>query len=280
MQRNVDPLNIPVKRILGIDISVVDLPGLLRAIDGLAQRNRPAMVNNVNVHACNLAFEQPAFRDVLNASEVVFCDGFGVKLAGWLTGNRLGQRMTPPDWIEELFALCISKSYSVYFLGDESAVVQLFVDKVKATFPGLVVAGCHDGFFELSGEANQTIIETINESGADIIITGMGMPRQELWAWDTKPHLQKGVIIAAGALFRWYTGYEKRAPKWITGCGLEWLARLVSQPRRHFKRYVVGLPLFFLRALTKSRGVGVCGREGVTPIPSHSHTKSESDDDV
>ena len=253
MQGDIVHTNIPIQRIQGIDISVVDLPDLLQAIDELAQRNHPALVNNVNVHACNLAFKQPAFREVLNASEVVFCDGFGVKLAGWLTGRRLGQRMTPPDWIDDLFALCVHKNYKVYFLGDEERVVQLFVDKVKATFPELVVAGYHDGFFELSGEANQTLIETINKSGADIIITGMGMPRQELWAWAAKPHLQKGVIIAAGALFRWYTGVEKRAPKWMTGCGLEWLDRLLASPRRHFKRYVIGLPVFFFRVLRAGR---------------------------
>ena len=249
MQHDTGHLNIPSKQILGINISVVDLPDLLQAIDKLAQRSRPALVNNVNVHACNLAFEQPAFREVLNASEVVFCDGFGVKLAGWLTGKRLGQRMTPPDWIDDLFALCVRKGYSVYFLGDERAVVELFVDRMKANFPGLVVAGYQDGFFELSGEANQKIIKSINESGADIIITGMGMPRQELWAAEAKPHLQKGVVIAAGALFRWYTGVEQRAPKWMTDAGLEWLARLLVSPRRHFKRYVVGIPLFYWRVI-------------------------------
>ncbi len=252
MQRAVEHLNLPVKRILGIDISVVDLPGLLLAIDGLAQRNDPSLVNNVNVHACNLAFEQPAFREVLNASEVVFCDGFGVKLAGWLTGNRLGQRMTPPDWIDELFALCVRRNYSVYFLGDTEAVVGQFAMKVQANYPNLKVAGWHHGFFDLHGLENEQVVD---ESGADIIITGMGMPRQELWAWEAKPQLQKGVIIAAGALFRWYTGVEQRAPKWMTDCGLEWLARLIVNPVRHFKRYVVGLPLFFFRVLVKGRGV-------------------------
>lgn len=249
MQRDVDHLKIPVKRVLGIDISVVDLPGLLQAIDELAQQECPSLVNNVNIHACNLAFEQPAFREILNRSEVVFCDGFGVKLAGWLTGNRLGQRMTPPDWIDELFALCVRKNYSVYFLGDTDEVVGQFSKKVQANYPDLKVAGWHHGFFDLQGLENEEVVVAIDESGADIIITGMGMPRQELWAWEAKPHLQKGVIIAAGALFRWYTGVEQRAPKWMTDAGLEWLARLLASPRRHFKRYVVGIPLFYWRVI-------------------------------
>ncbi|MCF7818251.1 MAG: WecB/TagA/CpsF family glycosyltransferase [Kiritimatiellales bacterium] len=256
MQREIDSLGFPAKQILGIRISVVDLSQLLQAIDGLVQRGRPALVNNVNVHACNLAYEQPAFREVLNHSEVVFCDGFGVKLAGCITGNRLGQRMTPPDWIDALFALCVRKNYSVYFLGDTDEVVGLFAEKVLVNHPALRIAGQHHGFFDLQGAENDRVIQAIVASGADIVITGMGMPRQELWAWDAKGRLDKGVVIAAGALFRWYTGYEQRAPKWITGCGLEWLARLISRPRRNFKRYVVGLPLFYWRVLRSPWAMG------------------------
>ena len=151
MQRDTHPLNIPTQRILGINISVIDLPGLLQAIDQLVQRNYPTLVNNVNVHACNLAFEQPAFHEILNASEVVFCDGFGVKLAGWLTGNRLGQRMTPPDWIDDLFTLCVQKNYSVYFLGDTDEVVGQFASTVQNKYPGLKIVGWHHGFFDVQG---------------------------------------------------------------------------------------------------------------------------------
>lgn len=253
MHREIDHLAMPSKRILGINVSVVDLPQLLQAIDALAQRNRPALVNNVNIHACNLAFEQPAFREVLNHSEVVFCDGFGVKLAGWLTGKRLGQRMTPPDWIDDLFALCVRKGHSVYFLGDTEEVARQFAAKVQAGYPALKISGWHHGFFDVPGEANDRVVQAIAQSGADIIVTGMGMPRQELWAWEAKDRLDKGVIIAAGALFRWHIGHEKRAPKWMTDCGLEWLARLLSNPVRHFKRYVVGIPLFYWRVLFGGR---------------------------
>lgn len=262
MQNAVAHLNIPVKRILDIDISVVDLPELLQAIDELVQRGSPALVNNVNVHACNLAFEQLEFRKVLNASEVVFCDGFGVKLAGWLTGKRLGQRMTPPDWIDDLFALCIAKGYSIYFLGDTDEVLNKFMKKVQTDYPELKIAGWRNGFFDLQGLENEQIVSAIAESGADIVITGMGMPRQELWAWEAKNHLGKGVIIATGALFRWYTGYERRAPKWMTDCGLEWLARLAASPWRHFKRYVIGLPLFFFRVLVRGGQRTEGGRQG------------------
>ena len=239
--------------ILDIHVDVIDQPGLLRRIDELVQAARVAFVNNVNVHACNLAYEQPAFRALLNASDVVFCDGFGVKIGAWLAGKRLGQRMTPPDWVDDLFSLCVVRNYSVYFVGDEEAVVSLFVDELRSKYPDLRVAGFHHGFFALESAENERLMDEIREVQADVVITGMGMPRQEFWAEIAAKKLDKGVFIATGALFRWYTGVDRRAPRWMTDRGMEWLARLVMNPVRHFKRYVIGLPLFFIRIILSQR---------------------------
>ncbi len=242
--------------ILGVNVDVIDQPELLAEIDRLAAARRLALVNNVNVHACNIACKNQEFRNILNASEIVFCDGFGVKLGAQMIGKTLGQRMTPPDWIDELFKLCVRRRYCLYFIGDTHNVVQQFAQQVKEKHPALRVVGWHDGFFEVDGDANIRIMKEIQRLGPDIILTGMGMPLQEKWAWQAKARLGKGVIIATGALFRWYTGYEKRAPRWVTQSGFEWLARLVSAPRKHFKRYVVGLPLFFFRIIRQRlRGV-------------------------
>ncbi|MBN2703681.1 MAG: WecB/TagA/CpsF family glycosyltransferase [Pontiellaceae bacterium] len=241
--------SIQTRSLLGINVSIIDFPQLLNGIDRLAVAKRSALVNNVNVHACNLAFEQPEFRDVLNRTEIVFCDGFGVKIGAWLAGIRLGQRMTPPDWINDLFSLGEEKGYSFFFVGDELRVVNLFSETVAKKYPNLNIAGYHDGFFDFFSVENDAIIEQIHASNADIILTGMGMPRQELWAADAAKKLDKGVFIAAGALFRWYTGVDRRAPKWMTDHGLEWLARWVMHPIRHFKRYGVGIPLFFFRVI-------------------------------
>jgi len=240
--------------ILGIQVDVIDQPQLLTEIDRLAAAQRPALVNNVNVHACNIAYTDPEFLEILNGSEVVFCDGFGVKLGARLLGKTLGQRMTPPDWIDELFKLCVRRRYCLYFLGDTAAVVSLFARLVKEKYPALRVVGQHDGFFALDDDANSRLMNEIQRLGPDIILTGMGMPRQEKWAQLANQRLGKGVVIATGALFRWYTGVEIRAPHWMTQHGLEWLARLATSPRKHFKRYVIGLPLFFFRILKQRFG--------------------------
>lgn len=240
--------------ILGVQVDVIDRPQLLAEIDRLAAAQRPALINNVNVHACNIAYADPEFREILNASEVVFCDGFGVKLGARLLGKTLGSRMTPPDWIDDLFKLCVQRRYCLYFLGDTDDVVSLFSRRVKEKYPALRVVGQHNGFFSPDSDVNHRHMNEIRQLGPDIILTAMGMPRQEKWAWEAKKRFGKGVIIATGALFRWYTGYEKRAPRWITQSGFEWLARLVVSPHKHFKRYVVGNPLFFLRIVLQRLG--------------------------
>jgi N-acetylglucosaminyldiphosphoundecaprenol N-acetyl-beta-D-mannosaminyltransferase len=242
--------------ILGIQVDVIDRSQLLAEIDRLAAAQRPAMVNNVNAHACNLAYADPEFREILNRSEVVFCDGFGVQLGARLLGQKLGPRMTPPDWIDDLFQLCVQRHYRLYFIGDEEPVVSQFVWQVKEKYPAIRIVGHHDGYFPLTGDANNRLMNEIRRLNPDIILTAMGMPRQEKWAAQACARLGKGVFIATGALFRWYTGTERRAPRWVTQSGFEWLARLITSPRRHFRRYVVGLPLFFLRIFRqKVRGV-------------------------
>jgi len=233
--------------ILGVNVNVIDQPELLEEIDRLAAAQRPALVNNVNVHACNIAYKDPEFLEILNASDAVFCDGFGVKLGASLLGKKLGQRMTPPDWVDELFKLCMRRRYCVFFIGDTDEVVSLFVQRVKEKHRWLRIMGYHNGFFIPGADEEVRIMNEINRQRPDVILTAMGMPRQEKWAWRARARLGKGVIIATGALFRWYTGYEKRAPFWMTQHGFEWLARLIVSPRKLFKRYVIGIPLFFCR---------------------------------
>lgn len=236
-------------RLLGIRISVVDVEGVLRYIEERIGQPGCALVNNVNIRACNLAVEQSEFRHILNESAVVFCDGYGVKLAARLRGQRLGPRMTPPDWVDRLFQRGIERGWSFFFVGDEAAVVEAFAARVRERHAGLKVAGAHHGFFRDGGAEDNALRARILAARPDVILTGMGMPRQEYWAASIRTRLDHGVIVAAGALFRWYTGTERRAPRWMSAHGLEWLHRLLTRPIRNFRRYVLGIPKFFWRVL-------------------------------
>ena len=238
---------IPKKTFLGIGISVTGHADVIRFITQTARARGKALVNNVNAHAMNIAYGNARFAAILNDSEIVFCDGFGVKALARLSGICLGERMTPRDWIDELIARCAQERLSLYFLGCEDKVVRAFADEAARRHPTAIIAGCHHGYFDTQGEDNRSVIKAINDSGADVVLVGMGMPRQEIWAHEALRELDHGVVLAVGALFKVYTGIEKPCPGWVSRCGFEWLWRLAHEPLRLARRYLIGNAALILR---------------------------------
>jgi N-acetylglucosaminyldiphosphoundecaprenol N-acetyl-beta-D-mannosaminyltransferase len=245
--------------ILGVRISIVDLNDALEKIAGLLRKNTDTlqMINYANVHAINIAHHDSTFREIINNSYMVFCDGFGVKLAAKILNREIGQRMTPPDWIDDLFGICVKEKKNVFILGDEGKVIELFVRKVKENHPGLIIGGYNNGYFNKHNSENDSVIKNINSSKCDILIVGMGMPLQEKWIYENRQKLKVKISLTVGALFRWYCNYEKRAPRWMTDRGLEWLARLMLNPKKLFRRYVIGNPVFLYRVLKERIGINI-----------------------
>ena len=237
----------PPVDLLGVPIHPVSATSLVDSLVawGEAPATRPRTVFYVNVHAMNLAHEDPAFAEALRAADLVFCDGFGVKWGAKLAGVALPHRLTPPDWIDAL----LGAGQRVYALGDEPGVAEEFQAEAARRHPGYRDAGAHHGFFAKEGAETDAVVDAINASGATHLLLGLGMPLQERWALACAPRLRVKTIITVGALFRWYAGVEQRAPRWMTDHGLEWLARLAQHPRRHFRRYVIGNPRFVARVV-------------------------------
>jgi N-acetylglucosaminyldiphosphoundecaprenol N-acetyl-beta-D-mannosaminyltransferase len=228
-----------------VDISRDELVWKLVSEEG----NEPLLFFNANAHALNLALKIPSFAAALNASHLTFCDGFGILLLDRLLGNgKLHHRMTPPDFVEDIYARLHEKGGRVFFLGDEKAHVQAYARSVEVKFTGLV-AGWHDGFFEFGSADEDAVIEEINRKKPDLLLLGMGMPRQELWGIRNKQRLCCKRILSVGALFSWKTTDRRRGPRWATDHGFEWLFRLGFEPRRVWKRYLVGLPEVVIRLI-------------------------------
>jgi N-acetylglucosaminyldiphosphoundecaprenol N-acetyl-beta-D-mannosaminyltransferase len=237
--------------VLGVRIDRITLPQLLAYIEQRIEQRQRAIIGNVNVHAMNLAYEQPWFRDFLNQSDLVFCDGFGVKWGARLLGQHIPQRFTPPDWLDQLAALGARRGYRFFLLGARPGVAWRAAQRLRATHPDLCIAGVHHGYFDKTpGSAeNDAIISYINAVQPDILILGFGMPLQERWLRENWPHLNAHVALTGGAVFDYIAGEVRRGPRWMTDNGLEWLARLVIEPRRLWQRYLVGNPLFLWRVL-------------------------------
>jgi N-acetylglucosaminyldiphosphoundecaprenol N-acetyl-beta-D-mannosaminyltransferase len=248
MTNKIKKANLPVSEILGTKIHTVSKQQLIDHFKLFLQNKQNiALINYVNAHGLTLAHKSGNFKEVLNNSTILFCDGFGVKIAAKILRQKVGERMTPPDWFAQLMHLLIDEDKRVFFIGDEEGVVSKFVNVLQIDFPELQIVGYHNGFFDRHGEQNTMLINKINELNTDIVITGMGMPIQETWSFENSNRLNVSIVFSTGALFRHYLGIDKRGPRFLTNYGGEWLMRLVFQPKKLWKRYLIGLPhLFFL----------------------------------
>ena len=215
-----------------------------------AKLDKKTIVGNVNIRAMNFAQELPWYRNYLNNSDLVFCDGFGVSLGAKLCGCSIESkhRMTCPDYIEDLVRACEKQEVSLFLLAGKPSVVETAIAKFKEIAPQLRVQG-HHGYFDKSGVENDLIIEKINQFNPDVLYIGFGMPLQERWIVDNIKHINARVFLPLGACLDFYTGTVYRGPRWATDHGLEWLTRFFTEPHRLWERYIVGNPLFLYRVL-------------------------------
>ncbi len=237
--------------VLGVRVAPLRKADLIQALVQWNLEGDKRLVCHANVHALNLAARNERFRAVLNRADLVFCDGHGVKWGAAKLGLEIPERLAVMDWIDDLAEALIERDLSLFLLGNDPGVAERCAELLTANHPGLRIAGTHHGFFDKTGAENARVIEQVNESGANILMVGFGMPLQEFWIDDNFDSLNANVILPVGATFRWYAGLDRRAPKWMIRRGLEWLWRLMRHPVRLFGRYVIGNPAFVLRVLAR-----------------------------
>ncbi len=223
---------------------------LINYIVNSAQLSKKTIIANVNIRAMNFAYELPWYRNFLNQAELVFCDGFGVLLGAKLCGCSVKStnRMTCPDYIEELAIACQKENISLFLLAGKPGIVDKAITKIKTIAPQLKIEG-HHGYFQKNGLENELVIDKINMFKPGVLYVGFGMPLQEKWIADNLDRIEAKVFLPLGACLDFYTDSLYRGPRWLTDLGLEWLARLVTEPRRLWQRYLVGNLLFFYRVL-------------------------------
>lgn len=238
-------------RILNVPVHKLTVEALNNQLAQLIDSDQHALVLNVNVHCLNLAAENPWLEAFLNQSEIVFCDGAGVVLAARILGHDMPPRITYADWMWQLAAFCEEHGYSMYFLGAKPSVAELAATRLQQRHPKLRIVGTRDGYFDKTSDSkeNRAVIEGINAVKPNILVLGMGMPLQEEWLMNNWPLINANVALTGGAVFDYVSGTLQRAPTWMTDNHLEWLGRLVIEPSRLWRRYVVGNPVFLTRVL-------------------------------
>jgi exopolysaccharide biosynthesis WecB/TagA/CpsF family protein len=208
----------------------------------LLRSAEPQHVCFVNANNFNLALKQRDYRISLRKADLVLPDGIGVKLALRICGGTLRKNLNGTDlfpFIAEYFA---ENQFPIYLLGASNEVLEKASQKIRSLFPGIAIAGVSDGYFSLQDE--EALCSKINESGAYGLIIGMGTPRQELWVERNRERLNLPIIFSMGGLLDFLGEKNRRAPLWMRQTGLEWVYRLYQEPRRMWKRYIVGNPAF------------------------------------
>jgi len=221
-------------QILGVGFDNLTMNEAKSAFLGLLHRDEPSLVVTPNPEMVMLARKDAKFKDLLNSADLVVPDGIGIVHASKLTKNPLKQRVAGFDLLMESFATNEAKEAKWYFLGGKPGVAEKAKNQMEQRF-SLQVVGCGDGYFK----DENAVIANIAASGADIVLVGLGFPRQEIWAEANKHKLGAKIVMGVGGSFDVMSGELKRAPKFFQKVGLEWLYRLLRQPKRIWRQRVL-----------------------------------------
>ncbi len=242
---------------LGVQVHILSVSQLHTSIQELVERGGKSLVLNVNVYCLDLSYSHPWLRSFLNSAAIVFCDGAGVILGARILGHHIPERITYADWMWQLAEFAEPRGFTFFFLGARPGVAEKATARLKERFPALQIVGVHHGYFDKTAgsEENESVIEEINAAQPNILIVGFGMPLQERWLMENWNKIDANVALTGGAVFDYISGELRRGPRWMTDHGFEWLARLIIEPRRLWRRYIIGNPLFIYRVIKQRLGL-------------------------
>jgi N-acetylglucosaminyldiphosphoundecaprenol N-acetyl-beta-D-mannosaminyltransferase len=244
---------IPTSQILGIPVARLTVAEFIERAIVAARQRRHWRICYINAANLNLAGDDSRYAAVLRAANVIYADGQAVVWASRYLGCPLPERVNAGDFFDRFCEACVRDNLTVYFLGSRPGVAQRAAQKLAERIAGLRIVGAHDGFFDLS--QSDAIVAEINRLAPDVLVVGMGAPRQEFWVAEHFERLNVGVAWCVGALLEYVAGKTLRAPVWMRKVGLEWVFRLVLEPRRLWRRYLVGNWVFLWRVWRAKRGV-------------------------
>jgi N-acetylglucosaminyldiphosphoundecaprenol N-acetyl-beta-D-mannosaminyltransferase len=224
------------------------------ALDWVVERAgaaAPSLMAFVNPDCLNIAWRDAAYKEVLLGAQRVLPDGIGIHLACRMLGTPLLANVNGTDLFPKLCERVAGTGHSIFLFGARPGIAAAAGDAMKRLYPALKIAGARDGYFP--PDETSRVIEEINRSGASILLVAMGAPRQEQWLAEHAADLAPRVRMGVGGLFDFYSGRIERAPVWMREIGLEWVYRLLQEPGRMWRRYIIGNPLFLFRVWKESR---------------------------
>ena len=235
-------MSIPSTRLLGVRVDLVDLRQTLQIIDRFIATGKTHQIVVVNASKVVQAQKNSPLNDIIDGAALVGADGVPLIWVSKLFGTPIPGRVNGTDLMEKLVERAAKLSYKIYFLGATEEVVRKVVRKYLTRYPDLKIAGYHNGY--LNPEEEENIVIKISKSGADILFVGFGTPQKEIFVKKHLHTMNVPVVHGVGGSFDVIAGVTKRAPLWMQRHGLEWFFRLIQEPKRMFKRYLITNTIF------------------------------------
>ena len=229
-------------RVLGGSMDLVRPEEVFHFVAGKIAARESAVVANHNLHSLYLIRKDEKIAEFFRTSDLIEVDSVPVIFWARIVGraSRRFHRCTYLDWRDAFWARAIAENWKVFFVGGAPGVGEKATARIQADWPEAQIQ-THHGYFDVSPGSveNEAVIEAINASRPDIVLVGMGMPRQEIWVQDNQPKLGPCVTFTVGGAFDYEAGVQRPSPRWMGQVGMEWLFRLMVDPQRLFTRYCV-----------------------------------------
>ncbi|NLW02575.1 MAG: WecB/TagA/CpsF family glycosyltransferase [Clostridiaceae bacterium] len=234
-------------KIHGVMMDNVTMDEALEYVAGRLDGTGTAKIYTPNSEIMMQAQRDPELKRILNQADLLIADGAGVVLASRILGRPLKEKVSGIDLVKRILENTEKRPISFFILGARPGVAEMAAQNIISRYPGAEVKGTHHGYF--NAEEEDLIIERINKSGADILLVGLGAPKQEKWIHSNASRLNCKVAMGVGGSIDVLAGTAELAPEWMRRAGLEWLFRLIKEPRR-FRR-MLDLPRFVLLSIKR-----------------------------
>lgn len=256
---SLDPLlceSVPRANVLGVGVSALNMRDAIRLCDEHLQTGARGYICVTGVHGVTEALDDPKFRRIQNASFLTVPDGMPMVWVGRLQGFRGMQRVYGPDFMTEFCEFSVSRGYRHFLYGGKPGVAEQLKTVLTGRIPGLQIVGCYSPPFRpLNHEELAQLTSELEVLNPDVIWVGLSTPKQERFMADHRDELPARLLVGVGAAFDIHTGAIKDAPGWMKNSGLQWLHRLIQEPQRLWRRYLLNNPRFAWKVLMQFLGV-------------------------
>jgi N-acetylglucosaminyldiphosphoundecaprenol N-acetyl-beta-D-mannosaminyltransferase len=236
-------------KVLDVIVDAVSMDALTDEILEWTDSGSSHVAIGINAHVCNLVARDPHLRALVANSDLNYADGQSIVWAAKALGVTIPERVATTDLVVPVVARAATEGKNVFFFGGAPGVAAEAAARLRKRNPGLKIESHHGHIDDADRPA---LIRSINAHRTDILFVGLGDPAQQEWVRDHRDDVSARAILTCGGLFDWLSGSNRRAPKWMIRAGLEWLWRMIIEPRRLARRYLVGNPIF-IAAVVRQR---------------------------